>query len=247
MNIKAIETVYKGYKFRSRLEARWAVFFDALAIPWYYEYQGFDLGRYWYLPDFYLPKWKCYFEAKDPDLWLNEGRYKELRVAGLKCKLLSHTTRHKVILCFGGFGSEKADPMYVFMPGYNKNVFGNAIMGNGSFGSSNDVDTLFLDGYYPGSDIVAEIRSIFTERGLSPDFVERCLTGMGYNYKRRYLFPMHSSVGFNFSMIKEESQKIFAPFSDPLLCSFNASYFNKFKMYLEAYDAGRQARFDHRN
>ena len=29
--IKAIETVYNGYRFRSRLEARWAVFFDALA------------------------------------------------------------------------------------------------------------------------------------------------------------------------------------------------------------------------
>lgn len=28
--VKAIDTVYKGYRFRSRLEARWAVFFDAL-------------------------------------------------------------------------------------------------------------------------------------------------------------------------------------------------------------------------
>lgn len=27
--IKAIDTYYKGYRFRSRLEARWAVFFDA--------------------------------------------------------------------------------------------------------------------------------------------------------------------------------------------------------------------------
>ncbi len=31
--IKAIETRYKGYRFRSRLEARWAVFFDALSVP----------------------------------------------------------------------------------------------------------------------------------------------------------------------------------------------------------------------
>ena len=30
--IKAIETVYKGYRFRSRLEARWAVFFDACGV-----------------------------------------------------------------------------------------------------------------------------------------------------------------------------------------------------------------------
>lgn len=53
MNIKAIETVYKGYRFRSRLEARWAVFFDALDIEWEYEKEGYDLGEFgWYLPDF---------------------------------------------------------------------------------------------------------------------------------------------------------------------------------------------------
>ena len=37
MNIKPIETIYKGYRFRSRLEARWAVFFDALGIEYEYE------------------------------------------------------------------------------------------------------------------------------------------------------------------------------------------------------------------
>lgn len=53
--IKAIETSYRGYRFRSRLEARWAVFFDALSIPWVYESEGFDLGSgERYLPDFLL-------------------------------------------------------------------------------------------------------------------------------------------------------------------------------------------------
>lgn len=55
MKIKPIETVYKGYKFRSRLEARWAVFFDALGIEWEYEPEGYDLGGgVYYLPDFFL-------------------------------------------------------------------------------------------------------------------------------------------------------------------------------------------------
>ena len=55
MQIKAIETQYKGYRFRSRLEARWAVFFDALGIEWEYEPEGFDLGEAgWYLPDFWI-------------------------------------------------------------------------------------------------------------------------------------------------------------------------------------------------
>ena len=53
---RAIQTRYKGYHFRSRLEARYAVFFDALGIKWEYEKQGFDLrGIGPYLPDFWIP------------------------------------------------------------------------------------------------------------------------------------------------------------------------------------------------
>jgi hypothetical protein len=37
MEIKPIETEYGGYKFRSRLEARWAVFFDTAKIKYEYE------------------------------------------------------------------------------------------------------------------------------------------------------------------------------------------------------------------
>lgn len=56
-SIKAIETRYKGYRFRSRLEARWAVFFDSLGVKWEYEREGFDLGKSgYYLPDFFIPE-----------------------------------------------------------------------------------------------------------------------------------------------------------------------------------------------
>lgn len=53
MTAHAIETRYGGCLFRSRLEARWAVFFDHLGIAWEYEPEGFELndGRR-YLPDF---------------------------------------------------------------------------------------------------------------------------------------------------------------------------------------------------
>jgi len=55
MEIKPIQTEYKGYKFRSRLEARWAVFFDACGLSWEYEPEGYDLGDgLYYLPDFLL-------------------------------------------------------------------------------------------------------------------------------------------------------------------------------------------------
>ncbi len=51
--MKPIETKYNGYRFRSRLEARWAVFFDKMGIKYEYEPEGFVLtdGTH-YLPDF---------------------------------------------------------------------------------------------------------------------------------------------------------------------------------------------------
>jgi len=64
MYIKAIETKYKGYRFRSRSEARWAVFFDVARIKWEYELEGYDVNGKWYLPDFFLPDFHVFFEVK---------------------------------------------------------------------------------------------------------------------------------------------------------------------------------------
>jgi hypothetical protein len=67
MTIKAIETEYKGYLFRSRLEARWGVFFDSLGIKWQYETEGYEIDTYRYLPDFFLPDLGAFVEVKgDP-------------------------------------------------------------------------------------------------------------------------------------------------------------------------------------
>lgn len=64
-SIKAIETEYAGCRFRSRLEARWAVFFDKLGIRWLYEPQGYVLGNgERYLPDFWLPDNAVWAEVK---------------------------------------------------------------------------------------------------------------------------------------------------------------------------------------
>lgn len=64
-SVRAITTRYKGYNFRSRLEARWAVFFDHLKIRWEYEPEGFELGNGMrYLPDFWLPDMGLWVEIK---------------------------------------------------------------------------------------------------------------------------------------------------------------------------------------
>jgi hypothetical protein len=65
--MRSLPTCYDGYQFRSRLEARWAVFFHTLKIDDYrYEPEGYDLGGTWYQPDFWLPEQDCWIEVK-PD------------------------------------------------------------------------------------------------------------------------------------------------------------------------------------
>lgn len=63
--IQAIQTKYAGCRFRSRLEARWAVFFDAMGYKWEFEPQGYVLKDYGpYLPDFWLPQFRLWVEVK---------------------------------------------------------------------------------------------------------------------------------------------------------------------------------------
>lgn len=107
MTLQSIETRYAGHRFRSRLEARWAVFFDTLGVRWEYEPQGFELSPLSeatlkrmadehlrepqpedanhlgsYLPDFWLPDQAAWFEVKGADPsheeWARLFRFAEL-------------------------------------------------------------------------------------------------------------------------------------------------------------------------
>lgn len=71
--MKAIDTTYRNSRFRSRVEARWAVFFDAMGIVWEYEKEGFvlDDGQR-YLPDFWLPQVGMWAEVKGQDFTAEE-------------------------------------------------------------------------------------------------------------------------------------------------------------------------------
>lgn len=89
---KAIETNYRGCRFRSRLEARWVVFFDALWIEWQYEMEGFNLPAGRYLPDFWMPQVKMWAEVK-PVAFTS----RELTL----CVQLMHTTGYPVLLLDG--------------------------------------------------------------------------------------------------------------------------------------------------
>lgn len=63
-NIKPKRTKYKGTNFRSRLEARWAIYFDTLGIKWEYEPKNHTAPGLYYNVDFWLPVQEAYAEVK---------------------------------------------------------------------------------------------------------------------------------------------------------------------------------------
>ena len=98
--IKSIDTFYNGNYFRSRMEARWAVFFDDCGILYDYEPEGFDFGNgLKYLPDFYLPQFSCYAEVKPQEyIYTNEAAIRK-HPDYKKWEMLSNTKQ--LILLFG--------------------------------------------------------------------------------------------------------------------------------------------------
>jgi len=117
--IKAIPTKYNKVNFKSRLEARWAVFFDQMGYGW--KYEPFECkspcGTVSYLPDFIIMLQSSIFtEIRTPNgdrfktSWLVEIKPKIPNVQYLK--RISKTVRSKmeplVIIC--GYPEVKRDP-----------------------------------------------------------------------------------------------------------------------------------------
>jgi len=90
--IKSLPTEYRGVEFRSRLEARWAVYFDEIGIEWFYELEGFALPSGPYLPDFWLPQVRMWAEVKPADF---------SEVEKLKCSELAKLTGFECLMLDG--------------------------------------------------------------------------------------------------------------------------------------------------
>ena len=92
-SIVALPTYYGGVKFRSGLEARWAMYFDLINVEWRYEDEGYELPSGRYLPDFWLPVAGMHAEVK-PD-----SGFSLLEVT--RCRQLSAMTRSPAVLLDG--------------------------------------------------------------------------------------------------------------------------------------------------
>lgn len=76
-NRLSIETVYRGIKFRSRLEAIWAAFFDV--CEWQWEYEPF-LMNYW-KPDFVLyVEGNSYLVEVKPNNFTEQSQFQRMEV-----------------------------------------------------------------------------------------------------------------------------------------------------------------------
>ncbi len=92
--LKAHGAYYAGIPFRSRLEACWAAFFQAHHMYWEYEKRAFEFDDGTrYLPDFWLPDSRAWFEVK--------GRMSDEDKA--KClKMAAHAGPRDELMLLGG-------------------------------------------------------------------------------------------------------------------------------------------------
>lgn len=149
---RPIPTEYNGYRFRSRLEARWAVFFDAIGLRYEYEPEGYETyDGIKYLPDFYLPDLGVYFEVKRASVG-EEEKKKILQ----KIEEFAYN-RHSLIICFG---DPVNDDLYFYG---NESDDG----GGGEFNIKVTIsESPYNDGYYVFAHNNGRERTFFT----SPDF-----------------------------------------------------------------------------
>ena len=70
--MRVLQTTYDGYHFRSRLKVCWAVFWNALALPYETKRDSFDLDGLWYLPSFRLLAQDCWVQITRPLLPVDE-------------------------------------------------------------------------------------------------------------------------------------------------------------------------------
>ena len=93
--IKALPTSYRGGAFKSRLEARWAYYFDLIGAKWQYEPDGFALPSGNYCPDFLVGD-STYVEIKPfnpvPKLAIQ--------------KIKEFSTENTIVLCVGAPGPQ---------------------------------------------------------------------------------------------------------------------------------------------
>lgn len=146
-NGKSIPSFYNGVTFRSRTEARWAVFMDQLGVRWMYEHEGFELPSGRYVPDFWLPQMGRYLEIK-PSCFvpfaIRDGQFRDSEEVVRMQELVAHTKR-ELVLFLGSPGEQG--------PALNGSPYGSA--------SGHETGIIFTWGGPPDDDGIGGVGSDF--------------------------------------------------------------------------------------
>jgi hypothetical protein len=106
--VNPIQTDCGSHRFRTRGEARFAVFFDACQLRYEYEPEGFWLdGAGKYLPDFWLPRLDLWFEVKSA---VADSK------SVLKCNCLADEKQQRVAMAYSSPGLDTM--VACFNPGW---------------------------------------------------------------------------------------------------------------------------------
>lgn len=100
--IKSKPTIYNGTKFRSRLEARWACFFDLLG--WRWQYEPFDLQAW--TPDFIIYGSDSRYVLMEIKPFIDDAVLQEYNFKIMKC--MSAKFQPKCILLSSEFKEDKS-------------------------------------------------------------------------------------------------------------------------------------------
>lgn len=98
MKVKPIKTTYARTRFRSRLEARWALFFNLIGRKWEYEPYTLMRGRHpYYLPDFKLQV------NNGESIWVEVKPSPPIAVERNKAYRLCKDRKETVLVVYGSF------------------------------------------------------------------------------------------------------------------------------------------------
>lgn len=232
-SLPAKKVKHLGFLFESFLEARWATVFNELGLFFSYEAYHFSFFHTT-IPDFFIPKWNIWFEAKNPLVWEGDDECKEVLLKAVDVVI---ETEKSFWVSFGGFGSIPWSPYEFFM------VIAHPGTALSKYNKSNGGGFLILQGIFvPGSPV-----DMFW--GWELDNISQ-VTNKVWNTDRRLLIPLTDLPGFDFiweKNILDGSKKLYLGDGDHSFVNENVSPLkiskSGVKRYWDAYNRAKLTKF----
>lgn len=237
--IKAIDTQYKGYRFRSRLEARWAVFFDAIGLTWEYEKEGYELGDE-------LGRYLCDFWFPEINFWVEIKGSMPTEIEHKRAQALAIGTQRPVAILAGDIGGTNDEEGF-WSPTYNAFIhFGTPrLFGRNIHNNSSECwivcDFINLDMWRLAQFVLSQGKTLGPVSNTE-SLVDSIISADKQYYLERYGSP-HPK--YPFGMMIENAQIIEAQGGRFQRIQFSEQEIAPGEQVIRAFSLARQSRFEH--